>query len=148
MGWNLWIYTYINKAIEQINYILINKKRVNSVLNCVVYFSTEGVSSDHRIVKANIRLSVRRSKTKIAKTTHHDLSSLNNRYICNNYALTVRNKLITIQEIAEALTLKNEYGNFFNTYMEESAEFLPTKLKDKCRIPWDTLAVRKKIKEN
>ena len=43
----LWTYTYANNAKAQIDYILINKKEINSALNCEAYFSFEGVSSDH-----------------------------------------------------------------------------------------------------
>ena len=52
----LWTYTNTSKA--QIDYVLINKKRKNSAMNCEAYSSFEGVSSDHRIVTVKIRLSL------------------------------------------------------------------------------------------
>ena len=51
----LWTSTYAKKAKAQIDYILIKKKWNNSALNC------EGVSSDHRIATAKIRLRLRRN---------------------------------------------------------------------------------------
>ena len=53
----LWIYNYTNKAKSQIDHLLMSKKCFNSVLNCEVYLSFEGVSSDDQIVTAKIRLS-------------------------------------------------------------------------------------------
>ena len=57
----LWIYTYANNSKAQIYYVLINKKWKNSAMNCKAYSSFEGVSSDHRIVTAKIRLSLRKT---------------------------------------------------------------------------------------
>ena len=54
----LLIYTYPNNNKAQIDYVFINKKWKNSTMNCEAYSSFEGVSSDHRIVTAKIRLSL------------------------------------------------------------------------------------------
>ena len=56
----LWTCTYANNSKAQIDYVLINKKWKNSAMNCEAYSSFEGVSSDHRIVRAKIRLSLRK----------------------------------------------------------------------------------------
>ena len=49
------------------------------------------------------------------------------------------------QEISETLTLINdEYENFVNAHMEAAAECIPTKIRAKHRIPWETLADKKK----
>ena len=49
--------------------VSINKKWINSVMNCEVYSSFEGVSSDYRIVSVKIRLSLRRNKKKTKKVS-------------------------------------------------------------------------------
>ena len=51
-------YTDANNIKAHIDYVFINKKWNNSALNCEAYSSFEGVSSDHRIVTAKIRLSL------------------------------------------------------------------------------------------
>ena len=56
----LWTYTYANNNKAQIDYIFINRKWKNSAMNCEAYSSFEGVSSDHRIVTAKLRLSLRK----------------------------------------------------------------------------------------
>ena len=54
-------YKYPNNAKAKIYYVLMNKKRINSTLNCEAYSSFEGVSSDHQIVMVKIRLSLHRN---------------------------------------------------------------------------------------
>ena len=54
----LWTYTYANTTRAQIEYDVINKKWKNSAVNCEAYSSFEGVSTDHQIVTAKIRLSL------------------------------------------------------------------------------------------
>ena len=144
MKGKLWTYTYANNAKAQIDYILINKKWIYSALNWEAYFSFEGVSSNHRIITAKIHLSLRRNTAHTAKSTYYDWSSLNNRDISNKCMITVRNKFDTLQEISKTLTPNNKYENFINSHMETAAECIPTKSRAKHRVPWETLAVRKK----
>ena len=54
----LWTYTYANKNKAQTDYLFINRKWKNSAMNCEAYSTFEGVSSDHRIVTAKIRLNL------------------------------------------------------------------------------------------
>ena len=79
-----WTDTYPNNAKTQIDYILIDKKWINSALNWEVYSSIEGVSSNHRIVTANVCLKLQRNKTQTAKNTHYNLSTLNNNINSSN----------------------------------------------------------------
>ena len=88
----LWTYTYANNTKAQIDYIFMNKKWNNSTLNFEACSSFEGVSSDHRIVTAKIRLSLQRKTTRTTTFVHYDWSLLNNKDSKNEYALTLRNK--------------------------------------------------------
>ena len=58
----LWTYTYVNNNKAQIDYVFINKKWKNSAMDCEAYSSFEGVSFNHRIVTAKIRLSLRKKR--------------------------------------------------------------------------------------
>ena len=97
----LWTYTYANNSKAQIDYVLINKKWKNSAISCEPYFSFEGVSSDHRIVTAKIRLSRRKNATRIASTKHYNWALLNNRDISDKYAIELRNRFKTLLEETE-----------------------------------------------
>ena len=99
----LWTYTYANNRKAQIDYVFINKKWEKSAMNCEEYSSFEGVSSDHRIVTAKIRLSLRKNVTRTATTKHYDWALLNNRDIRDKYVLELRNRFETLQEKEEKI---------------------------------------------
>ena len=140
----LWTYTYANNTKAQIDYVLINKKWKNSALNWEAYSSFEGVSTDHRIVTAKIRLSLRKNAKRTATTKHYDWALLNNKDIRDKYVLELKNRFETLQEKTEKSTPNDEYENFVNAHFEAAAKYIPTKLKTKYRVPWETLAVREK----
>ena len=122
-----------------------NKKWINSALNCVAYSSFEGVSQHCH--SKDTSESLCRNTTQTIKTTHYDWSLRNNRNISDKYTIALRNKFDAIQEIFETPTTKDEYENFVNVHAEAAAECIPTKLSDKHRIPWETFAVRKKKRD-
>ena len=95
------------------------------------------VSSDHRIVTAKIRLSLRRNTTQTTKTTLYDWSLQNNRDIGDEYTITLRNKFDALQEISETLTPNDEYENFVNVHIEAAAKCLPTKLRATHEVLWE-----------
>ena len=80
----LWSYTYANNSKAQIDYVFINRKWKNSAMNTEAYSSFEGVSSDHRIVKAKVRLSLRKNATRTATTKHYDWALLNKEILETN----------------------------------------------------------------
>ena len=123
----LWTHTYATNAKAQIDYMLINKKWINSALNCEAYSYFEGISFDHKIVTAKIRLSLSWNTTQTAKTKHYDWSSLNNRDISNKYTITVRNEFKALQEISETLPPNDKYENFFHTHIKAATECIRTK---------------------
>ena len=140
----LWTYTYANNTKAQIDYVLINKKWKNSAMNCEAYSSFEGVSTDHRIVTAKIRLSLRKNAKRTTTTKHYEWALLNNKDIRDKYVLELRNRFETLQERTEKSTPNDEYENFVNAHLEAAAKYIPTKFKTKYRVPWETLAVREK----
>ena len=48
----LWTYAHANNTKAQIDFVFINKKWKNCAVNSEAYFSSVGMSSDHRIVTA------------------------------------------------------------------------------------------------
>ena len=143
-GGGLWTYTDPNNTKAQIDYVFINKKWNNSALNFEAYSSFKGVSSDLRIVRAKIRLSLRKNATRKKTTVHYDWALLNNWNIRDKYALALRNTYDAQQEKTETPTPNEEYENFVNAHLEAAAEFIPTKQRAKSRVPWKTFAVREK----
>ena len=78
----LWTYTYPSNTREQLDYVLMNKKWMNSTLKYEAYFYFY-MSSDHRIGSAKIRLSLRKNKKRTIKSTSSNWSSFTN--ISNKY---------------------------------------------------------------
>ena len=58
----LWTFKSPTDALYQLDYVLIRKKWRNSLLNAEAYNSFCSVGSDHRVVSARIRLSLRTAK--------------------------------------------------------------------------------------
>ena len=142
--WKLWTYTYANNIKAQIDFVFINKKWENSAVNCEAYSSFMGVSSDHRIVTAKIRLSLRMNATRTTNTIHYDWALLNNKDIRDTYVIALRNKFDALQEKTKTRTPNDKYENFFNAHLEAAAKYIPTKHRTKSRVSWETLAVREK----
>ena len=113
-------------------------------MNCEAYSFFEGVTSDHRIVTAKIRLSLRKNAKRTATTKHYDWALLKNKDIRDKYVLELRNRFEKLQEKTEKSTPNDGYENFVNAYLEAVAKCIPTKLKTKYWVPWETLAVREK----
>ena len=140
----LWTYTYANNSKPQIDYVFINKKWKNSVINCEAYSSFMGVSSNHWIVTAKIQLSQPKNTTQTATIKNYDWALLNNRDIRDKYVLELRNRFRALQKKTEKGTPNDEYENFINTHLKAAAKCIPTKPRTKYRVPWETLAVREK----
>ena len=85
----LWTCTYPNNTKAQIDDVFINKEWNNCTLNCEAYSSFEVVSTDHRIVTAKIRLSVRKNAIRTKTIVHYDWALLNSRDIRDKYTLAL-----------------------------------------------------------
>ena len=142
----LWTYTYANNTKAQIDYVFINEKWKNSAVNCKAYSPFVGVSSDHLIVTAKIRLSLRKNATRTTTIIHYDWALLNNIDIRDKYVIAFRNKFDALQK-TETRTPNDEYENFVNAHLEAAAKYIQTKHRTKSRVPWDTLAVKEKRAE-
>ena len=102
-------------------------------MNCEAYSSFQGVSSDHRIVTAKIRLSLRKNATRTATTKHYDRVPLK-RDIRDKYVLELRNRFETLQDKTEKDTPNDEYENFVNAHLEPAERCIPTKPRTKQNI--------------
>ena len=94
----LWTFSYPNGIKAQLDYILINKKWRNSALNCEAYDSFTSVNSDHRIVSAKIRLSLRMHRNKGRKKVNFDWNRLlSDNNIKSVYSVDVKNRFEALQ---------------------------------------------------
>ena len=96
-------------------------------MNCEAYSFFEGVCSDHRIVTAKLRLSLRENASRTATNKHYDWALLNDRDIREKYVFELRNRFETL-----------------NAHLEVGEKCISAKPRTKYRVPWETLAVREK----
>ena len=113
-------------------------------MNCEAYSSFESVFTDHRIVTAKIRLSLRKNATRTTTTLHYDWALLNNKDIRDEYVIVLRNKFDAQQEKTETHTPNDDYENFVNAHLEAAAKYIPIKHRTKSRVQGEPLAVREK----
>ena len=154
----LWTITYGNGTKGQIDYILVNRKWLNSIVNCEAYNTFESNYSDHRIITAKIRLSVRAHKPK-KRTNNYRWDELrNNDKVLNEFRLAVSNRFQVLSEetqtetdpeVSQSVNSQN-YDNLVSAVKEAAEKTIPRRKKRKCLVPWeddDILACRDRVKE-
>ena len=92
-------------------------------------------------ITAKIRLSLQKNVTRTMATIYYVWALLSNRDIS---VLALRNKFDALQKKTEIHTPNDEYENFVNAHLEAATKYLPTKLRTKSRVSWETLMVREK----
>jgi hypothetical protein len=128
----------------------VNKKWINSVSKCRAYnsfvgVSSDGVSSDHRIVSTHVTLSLRANKSTKNAITPLDWSSLReDENIRNRYSIAVRNRFEALQQNDEHPNADSTYNNFVSAHKNAAEIVIPLKPKLKRKIPWETENISKK----
>ena len=142
----LWTHTYPNGTKAQLDYVFINNKWKNSAMNCRPFNSFENVSSDHRIVSAKFRLSLRANKAKSTQYPPYDWSQLhNNDGIRQSFTLSLRNRFEALQ--TENNTPNETFENLVTACKEVAEKEMPLKPKLKKHVPWETEEIAKKREE-
>ena len=82
---------------SQIDYILINNKWKNCLKNCQAYSSFVSVGSDHCILSAKLRLSLR-SKTATPRKENYEWNVLkSDQELQNRYSIQLHNRFSILQ---------------------------------------------------
>ena len=135
----LWTHIYPNGDRAQLDYMIINKKWINSVQNCEAYHSLEGISPDHRIVSLKIKFSLRpnkkKSNTKIAYNWEHLISNVDLR---NQFSTSLRNRYNILQLEDTNESAYNAYQNFIKAHNETAEMLIPQTEKVKRKVPRKT----------
>ena len=144
----LWTYTSPKGLNAQLDYLIINRKWRNSAMNCRAYNTFEGVYSDHRIVTAKIRLSLRANKFKSSCNPSYDWSTLRKAtQERDSFILTLRNRFDALQEESEIVSPNSTFINFESACKDAASENIPVKTKMKKRTPWETKKISNTRKE-
>ena len=143
----LWTFSYPNGVKAQLDHILINKKWKNSALDCQSYNTYSSLSSDHRPCNVKVRLSLRANKVKKSRQPKYDWSKLiTDDTIKTAYTVEVRNRFEALQNLSSDESCDSLYQNIVVAHQKSSELHIPTKPKQKLRVPWETADIVSKRK--
>ena len=148
----LWTINYGNGSKGQIDYILVNRKWLNSITNTEAYNSFESINSDHRIISARVRLSVRANKPKRRTNIFRWETLRTDSLVHNQFAIAVKNRYhLLCNEINLDEPSNNVlYNNMIQACKEAAEETIPKRPIVRTQLPWednDILTCRNKVKE-
>ncbi|CAJ1087270.1 Craniofacial development protein 2 [Xyrichtys novacula] len=122
----LWTFKSPTDALYQLDYILIRRKWRNSLLNAEAYNSFCSVGSDHRVVCAKIRLSLRTAKQ--PKKTRYDWKRFAvSPDIQHDYTVEVMNRFQVLEEDDNGA----RYEKFVEANRQAMEDCVPLKPKRK-----------------
>ena len=130
----LWTYlSDMNGSKSQIDYILINKKWKNSVKNVEAYSTFASIGSDHRVVSAKLKLSLRTCKTPPRKTAFDWNVLRGNSDLQQLYTVKVLNRYEQLCDESESDITEN-YQNFAQANNEAAKALIPPKARSKRKV--------------
>ena len=112
-----------------LDYILVNSKWKNSVMNSECYSSFASIGSDHRIVSAKIRLSLRRKATPQQKQRYNWKSLRSDALVREQFSLELNNKWEALYD--ESKTITEQYEAFIEAQDHAAKTTLPAMPKFK-----------------
>ncbi|XP_072049998.1 uncharacterized protein [Amphiura filiformis] len=116
----------------QLDYVLVRKKWRNSVINSEAYNSFASIGSDHRIVTANIRLSLRANGKSPPKRVKYNWNKLaSDPDLQENYTIEVRNRFTALTEEDVGTDQSTRYSYLIQANKETAAKLLPRVQKKK-----------------
>ena len=114
----LWTFEYPNGDRAQLDYLLVRKKWRKSIKDSRSYSTLSSVGSDHRVISARIKLSLRLAKRDVSspmkKIDWKEVSS--NSDVSKNFAIQVFNKFqsLSTSEI-DSDNVEEVYNNLINS---------------------------------
>ena len=123
---HMWSCQHPDGAKAQLDHILMRRRWANSLRNCRSYSSIE-IDSDHRIVTATTKISLRVGGKKQASEKPIDYTSLTiDRDIRRKFVLELHNRFSVLDDSGEC---QQQYDNFVSTIRSTAEATLPKKKK-------------------
>ena len=140
----LWTFTCPNHTRALIDYILINKKWVKSATDCQAYNSFAQIGSDHRVVVANLRLTLRApKKTRVQQKNYNWGLVVNDGEVRDRFTVEVKNRFTALQALSDDSDSNARFNNIAKACDEAANTCVPEKPKRKKNVPWDTKEMKK-----
>ena len=125
----LWTYISPTGSKFQLDYILVRKKWRNSLKNAEAYNTFASVGSDHRMVTARIKLSLRKNMTAPRKKRYNWSVLTTDKELQNQYTIEVKNRFNLLIDESESAT--SRYGRFVEASQEPADKVIPVKESNK-----------------
>ena len=126
----LWTFEYPSGERAQIDYLIFRKKWRNSVRDSRSYSTFSSVGSDHRVVSATVKLSLRASK----RAEPHPMKTIDwtevscNQDLSKNFTLEVYNKFQSLSPVdIDADNVDDVYNSLIKSTEEVALATLPKK---------------------
>ena len=126
----LWTFEYPNRDRAQLDYLIFRKKWRNSIRDARSYSSFSSVGSDHRVISATLKLSLRASK----KAESHPMKRIDwkevssNSEISRDFAIQVYNKFQSLSTSdINTENVEDVYDNLIKSTEEVALATLPKK---------------------
>ena len=124
------IWTFISDMSgtkTQVDYILVNRKWKNSVHNCEAFNSMSSLGSDHRVVCAKVKISLRRSKA--PSVNNYDWAALKCEELQQLYSVKINNRYRSLCSEEDSPT--ESYAHLIKANDECAQELILKKKKKK-----------------
>ena len=136
----LWTYVSdMSGSKTQVDYIMVNRKWKNSVHDGQAYNTFSTIGTDHRIVAAKIKLSLRTNKS-VSQRTNYLWSALKEKDLKDLYTVTIRNTYESLCMDNE--TISETYANLVRVNEETAEELLPKKKRKREKVSDDPRVVK------
>lgn len=119
----LWTWNHPAGSKHQLDHILINSKRVNSLRNCRAYNSVE-LDSDHRIVSIHLLTSLRSNKKTTCERPKFNWKKLQNPATKNKFQLELSSRFEALTLDDQSIDLSERYESFESTVRDVAEEVL------------------------
>lgn len=133
----LWTIEYANGAKGQIDYILLNKKWKNSALDCEAYNTSSNLNTDHRIVSAKVRLSLRANKPRKRTNIYNWSSLLSDSEVQSNYLVEVQNRFDCLSSEVNIDTNTQRYDLMIKAHRTATEKCVPKRPRIRRKVPWE-----------
>ena len=141
------LWTYISDMSgtkSQVDYILVNRKWKNSIKNVEAYNSFASSGSDHRLLSARIKLSLRTAKAP-SKGPSYDWKALRDPNLQEQYTISIQNRFGELCK--ENDTATEEYQHLIQANNETAQKLMPPRKKrTKRQLSEDTRVVEARQK--
>lgn len=134
------LWTYISDMSgtkSQIDYILINRKWKNSVKNVEAYSNFGSIGSDHRIITARIKLSLRCERAPPRRKAYDWGVLRSDEELQQRYSVHVQNRYAELCLESESNDVTSTYQNLVIANNEAANELIPTKSRSKRKVTSD-----------